>query len=133
MLGRGGMGAVYRVRDARSGAQARAQARLLTRDARKIEKRKALFEREYHTLAQLAHPRIIEVYDYGVDERGPYYTMELLDGADLDSARPAAVARGLRAAARRRVVARDPALARAAAPRRLARATCAAPRTAAPS
>ena len=47
-----------------------------------------LLEREYHTLAQLAHPRIIEVYDYGVDERGPYYTMELLDGADLERARP---------------------------------------------
>ena len=31
---------------------------------RKIE---ALFEREYHTLVQLKHPRIIEVYDYGVD------------------------------------------------------------------
>ena len=26
-----------------------------------------MFEREYHTLAQPAHPRIIEVYDYGID------------------------------------------------------------------
>jgi len=25
------------------------------------------FEREYHTLRQLAHPSIIEVYDYGVE------------------------------------------------------------------
>jgi hypothetical protein len=83
VLGRGGMGAVYRVRDARTERRL-ALKRGYARDARKTEKRKALLEREYHTLAQLAHPRIIEVYDYGVDDFGPYYTMELLDGADLD-------------------------------------------------
>jgi tRNA A-37 threonylcarbamoyl transferase component Bud32 len=48
----------------------------------------ALFEREYLTLAQLAHPRIVEAYDYGVDEEGPYYTMELLDGGDLQGLAP---------------------------------------------
>ena len=52
----------------------------------------ALFEREFHALAQLSHPRVIEVYDYGVDETGPYYTMELLDGGDLRARAPAAVA-----------------------------------------
>ena len=83
VLGRGGMGAVYRVRDARTDKRL-ALKRGYARDPNKAEKRKALLEREYHTLAQLAHPRIIEVYDYGVDEGGPYYTMELLDGADLD-------------------------------------------------
>jgi tetratricopeptide (TPR) repeat protein len=41
------------------------------------------FEREFHTLARLAHPRIVEVYDYGLSDEGPYYTMELLDGEDL--------------------------------------------------
>ena len=51
----------------------------------------ALFEREYHTLAQLTHPRIIEVYDYGLTDAGPYYTMELLDGRPA-RARAAAVA-----------------------------------------
>src|SRR5690242_8195691 len=76
------MGAVFRVRDG-TGRQL-ALKRGYASDRRKSEKRKALLEREYHTLAQLAHPSIIEVYDYGVDEVGPYYTMELLDGADLD-------------------------------------------------
>ena len=47
-----------------------------------------MFEREFHTLAGLKHPRIIEVYDYGVDERGAYYTMELLDGRDLRELAP---------------------------------------------
>jgi serine/threonine protein kinase len=44
-----------------------------------------LFEREYRTLVRLKHPRIIEVYDFGVTPAGPYYTMELLDGHDLQS------------------------------------------------
>lgn len=42
------------------------------------------FEREYHTLASLRHPSVIEVYDYGrTDDGKPYYTMELLPGEDL--------------------------------------------------
>src|SRR5262249_28731292 len=50
----------------------------------------SLFQGEFHALAQLAHPRVIEVYDYGVDEAGPYYTMELLDGGDLRGRSPMA-------------------------------------------
>jgi tRNA A-37 threonylcarbamoyl transferase component Bud32 len=84
VLGRGGMGAVYRVADVRSG-KALALKRGFGRTPLRASRRQALLEREYHTLAQLAHPRIIEVYDYGVDELGPYYTMELLDGQDLDA------------------------------------------------
>ncbi len=83
ILGRGGMATVYRARDAKSGRHV-ALKRGFARDARKVARRAALLEREYHTLAQLAHPRIIEVYEYGVDTRGPYYTMQLLEGNDLD-------------------------------------------------
>jgi tRNA A-37 threonylcarbamoyl transferase component Bud32 len=82
-LGRGGMAVVYRVRDERLGRQL-ALKRCVARDPRKLRRYETLLEREYHTLAQLAHPHIIEVHDYGVDKRGPYYTMELLDGADLE-------------------------------------------------
>lgn len=46
-------------------------------------------EREFHTLVQLAHPRIVKAFDYGVDpEYGPYYTMELLDGGDVRDLSP---------------------------------------------
>lgn len=83
-LGRGGMAAVYRVRDAKSGERY-ALKRVWADDKKRSAKRKALLEREYHTLTHLRHPRIIEVYDFGVDSEGPYYTMELLDGADLDA------------------------------------------------
>jgi tRNA A-37 threonylcarbamoyl transferase component Bud32 len=86
-LGRGGMAAVYRVHDSKSGEKL-ALKRSWSKDDQRAIKRRALLEREFHTLAHLSHPRIIEVYDYGVDEDGPYYTMELLDGEDLDRAGP---------------------------------------------
>src|SRR6185503_18206685 len=77
-LGEGGMGAVLQVRDLRDGRRI-ALKRLRAKHGAAL----LLFQREYFTLAELAHPRIIEVYDYGIDEDGAYYTMELLDGADL--------------------------------------------------
>ncbi|HKU40201.1 MAG TPA: protein kinase, partial [Polyangiales bacterium] len=84
LLGRGGMATVYRALDLRTDRYC-ALKRGWAGDVRKTQRRGALLEREYHTLAQLAHPRIIEVYEYGVDERGPFYTMELLAGTDLDA------------------------------------------------
>jgi hypothetical protein len=84
MLGRGGMAVVYRVRDERLGKGV-ALKRCFARDRGKLVRYGALLEREYHTLTQLAHPGIIEVYDYGVDPRGPYYTMELLEGSDFEN------------------------------------------------
>jgi hypothetical protein len=106
LLGRGGMGSVHRAWDTlraravalkrlelpeagaagepRSSAPKTPSARETRRRAQLI----ALFQREYHTLAQLAHPRIIEVHDYGLYENRPYYTMELLEGHDLSRTSP---------------------------------------------
>ncbi|HKU38417.1 MAG TPA: protein kinase, partial [Polyangiales bacterium] len=87
-LGSGGMGVVSRVRDESSG-NVLALKLLVSKEAGRLKRRlEALFEREYHTLARLRHPRIIEVYDYGVTDTGPYYTMELLDGGDLQQLSP---------------------------------------------
>jgi serine/threonine protein kinase len=48
-----------------------------------------LFEREYHTLASLKHPNVIEVLDFGINAEGQrYYTMEPLGGADLQQLAP---------------------------------------------
>ncbi|MCP4600632.1 MAG: protein kinase [Proteobacteria bacterium] len=80
-LAAGGVGVVYSAVDESTGQQV-ALKRLLEEHSNK-QRFTRLFQREYHTLAQLQHPRIIEVYDYGVDENGPFYTMELLDGSDL--------------------------------------------------
>jgi hypothetical protein len=94
-LARGGMGVVYAVKDESTGARV-ALKRLARRSAgatrRKGAKRQRdaalLLQFEYAMLARLRHPSIIEVYDYGVDQSGPYYTMELLDGLDLHEIAP---------------------------------------------
>jgi hypothetical protein len=39
-------------------------------------------------LAGIDHPRILRVFEYGVDEVGPYYTMELVAGEDLHKRAP---------------------------------------------
>ncbi len=81
MLGRGGMAIVHRALDPVSGRHVALKQR--TRDGDN-----GMFEREFHALSSLSHPSIIEVYDYGVDDAGPYYTMELLDGGDLREQSP---------------------------------------------
>lgn len=93
LLGRGGMGAVYRVRD-RSNDVEVALKRLSARDGgAPNEAAKALFEREFHTLNQLVHRCVVRAYDYGHDGVHPYYTMELLDGDDLRAQAPLPAAR----------------------------------------
>lgn len=88
-LGRGGMGGAYRVRD-RTSNQVLALKRLTEpgRQGTLVE----LFEREFHTLNQLAHPRIVRAFDYSFDVSPDgdhaYYTMELLDGGDLRKLAP---------------------------------------------
>ncbi|HET8934944.1 MAG TPA: serine/threonine-protein kinase [Polyangiales bacterium] len=82
-LGRGGMAVVYRVLDPVSGKFLAAKQLLARRDAQFLNESRVRFEREFHTLCGLSHPRIIEVYDYQLDPSGPFYTMELLDGGDL--------------------------------------------------
>ncbi len=86
-LARGGMGIVYRVDD-RSTGRPLALKRSLGDDPLAFESNSTLLEREYRTLVWLRHPRIIQVYDFGSDERGSFYTMELLDGSDLRSRSP---------------------------------------------
>jgi hypothetical protein len=83
VLGRGGMACVYLATDAVSGRKVALKELQLAASNPERASITALFEREFHTLSQLSHPRVIAVYDYGVSSRGPYYTMELLDGGDL--------------------------------------------------
>jgi tRNA A-37 threonylcarbamoyl transferase component Bud32/tetratricopeptide (TPR) repeat protein len=86
LLGRGGMAAVFQVQDlAKQRVVALKRLIPLNPPDNHVAR---LFEREFHTLSQLIHPRIIEVYDYHTDEQGPFYTMELLTGGDLRQRSP---------------------------------------------
>ena len=77
-LGQGGMARVYRVVDRRSGQKVALKQLVCSEEH--APTLRAMLEREYHTLAQLEHPRIVRAFDYGLDANGPYYTMELLEG-----------------------------------------------------
>jgi serine/threonine-protein kinase len=87
-LGRGGMAIVYRARDLVRDRVIALKQLLVRADGAHARELSALFEREFHLLAQLSHPRVIEVFDYGLSDRGSYYTMELLDGGDLRELSP---------------------------------------------
>jgi tetratricopeptide (TPR) repeat protein len=84
LLGQGGMGAVYAAVDTTSGKRIAIKTIRHSASSKVLE----LFKREFHTLHGLRHPNIIEVYDYGSDSDGPFYTMELLEGGDLGHAAP---------------------------------------------
>jgi hypothetical protein len=76
------MGVVYRVLDRSTGEERALKRVRIENPARRALYIKA-FEREYQVLASLDHPRIIRVYEYGVDDEGPYYTMEIVRGREL--------------------------------------------------
>ena len=83
-LGKGGAAQLFQVVDV---ARERTLAlKLLSPGSH--EKLRELFELEYQTLASLKHPHTVEVYELGRDERGDFYTMELLQGEDLSSCAP---------------------------------------------
>jgi hypothetical protein len=84
LLGKGGMGSVYAAVDTTSGKRVAIKCTDAGSSANVLE----LFKREFHTLHGLRHPNIIEVYEYGSDRAGPFYTMELLEGGDLAGAAP---------------------------------------------
>jgi hypothetical protein len=87
VLASGGVGTVHTGFD-RLAQRPVAYKRLLPAIESARSRLTALFRREYDTLTHLTHPNIVEVYDYGFDATGPYYTMELLSGSDLAKLAP---------------------------------------------
>jgi hypothetical protein len=81
-LGRGGMASVYEVVEEATGRRLAVKQLHAHRAAANAHLAR-LFELEFHTLTQLAHPRVVAVYDYQNHGDGACYSMELLDGGDL--------------------------------------------------
>ncbi len=84
VLGRGGMGAVYRVeRD--DGAYTQQAALKLIRASTDSQAARERFLRERQILAALRHPHIATLLDGGISPQGePYFVMELIDGQPID-------------------------------------------------
>src|SRR5689334_20313607 len=86
-LGAGGVGKVALAIDEQTGRRV-ALKQMRVAAAQDRDDLLTLFKREYYTLKQLAHPLFVEVYEYGVDHGGPFFTMELLSGRDIDQCAP---------------------------------------------
>jgi serine/threonine protein kinase len=82
IIGRGGMGAVYKGDQERLGRHV--AIKLLPSELAEDPNFVARFEREARTLAKLDHPGIIHVHDFGQTSEGHlYFVMEFVDGTDL--------------------------------------------------
>jgi eukaryotic-like serine/threonine-protein kinase len=80
-LGEGGMGVVYRGRQAQLGRFV--AIKVLHQDTAAIGEWRRRFEREAQALSALAHPNVVPVTDSGIDDGVPFLVMELLQGKTL--------------------------------------------------
>jgi serine/threonine protein kinase len=81
LLGDGGMGTVYRAHDRNLNRQVAIKL-MHTHFARKEEFRNRLIQ-EAQTAAQLDHPSIVRIYDFGESAEGLFIAMEYVDGGSL--------------------------------------------------
>jgi serine/threonine-protein kinase len=82
-LGRGGMGIVYKARHLRLKRIVALKMLLAGIYATKDERQR--FFREAEAVAALRHANIVQVYDMGEHDGRPYYTMELVEGGNLQA------------------------------------------------
>jgi len=81
LIGRGGMGEVYRAHDSRLNRDVAIKVlrRIFTADADRLRR----FQQEARATAALNHPNILAVHDLGTAELSPYIVSELLEGETL--------------------------------------------------
>jgi eukaryotic-like serine/threonine-protein kinase len=81
-LGHGGMGVVYRARQLRPNRPVALKMIRHPAHAGELERRR--FLREAQAIAQLQHPNIVEVYEVGEHQGGPFFSLEFIEGGSLD-------------------------------------------------
>ncbi len=80
-LGAGGMGEVYKAKDAR--LERTVAIKVLPTQLSSSEEVRQRFEREAKTISQLSHPHICAIYDVGNQDGVEYLVMEYLEGETL--------------------------------------------------
>ncbi|HEY3838182.1 MAG TPA: protein kinase [Bryobacteraceae bacterium] len=81
LIGAGGMGEVYKARDARLGRDV--AVKVLPASFAADHQRLRRFEQEAQAVAALSHPNILAVYDLGQHDGSPFLVSELLEGESL--------------------------------------------------
>ncbi|HWC24188.1 MAG TPA: protein kinase [Flexivirga sp.] len=81
LIGRGGMGEVYRARDSRKGRII--ALKLLPKSLSSDPRFRARFGREAHIAANLNDPHVVPIHDYGEIDGVLYIEMALVEGSDL--------------------------------------------------
>jgi hypothetical protein len=97
MLGRGGMGVVFRARHLRLNRIVALKMALYGAYASQYERER--FQREAEAVAGLRHPNVVQIHDVGDSDGRPYYTMEFVDGGSLAQKHAGAPQPAYRAAA----------------------------------
>jgi hypothetical protein len=80
-LGKGGMEEVYRALD--TSLEREVAIKVLPESVAAEPERLGRFEREAKALARLAHPNILEIFDFGTDRGISFAVTELVDGGTL--------------------------------------------------
>lgn len=80
-LGRGGMGIVFRATQPSLGREV--AIKMILRDRLASEQDRQRFFLEAQSLAQLNHPHIVPVFEFGEHDGSPYFTMQFIQGRTL--------------------------------------------------
>src|SRR4051794_4536483 len=82
LLGRGGMGVVYRARQVKLGRRVALKMIVGGEHAGPVEL--ARFQIEAESVARLQHPNIVQIYEVGEHGGRPFVALELVDGGSLE-------------------------------------------------
>ena len=82
-VGRGGMGEVYKIYEPKLSTHV--ALKILPRAFDDMQEKQQRFLREAQLAMQLTHPNIVKVYDIGKLEEQHYFTMEFIDGPELNN------------------------------------------------
>ena len=80
-IGQGGMGVVYKARQLRLNRIV--ALKMILAGARAGERELQRFFKEAQAAARLAHPNIVQVYEFGEQDECPYLAMEFISGGSL--------------------------------------------------